>query len=77
MKVQVIRVFRVPELSKINSGFASCYPKFSNEIRVSGISDSSIPSSDFSFFSTLTSPEVFFLCVSLGGYTDNWKLQLF
>jgi hypothetical protein len=53
MKVQVIRVFRVPELYKINSGFASCYPKFSNEIRVSDISDSSIPSSDFSFFSTL------------------------
>jgi hypothetical protein len=30
----------VPELPEINSGFASCYPKFPNKIRVSGISGS-------------------------------------
>jgi hypothetical protein len=30
----------IPELPEINSGFASCYPKFPNKIRVSGISDS-------------------------------------
>jgi hypothetical protein len=39
----------IPELPKINSGFASCYPKFPNKIRVSGISGSSsgIPGSGF------------------------------
>jgi hypothetical protein len=39
----------IPELPEINSGFASCYPKFSNKIRVSGISGSgsSIPGSGF------------------------------
>jgi hypothetical protein len=30
----------IPELPEINSGYASCYPKLPNEIRVSGISDS-------------------------------------
>jgi hypothetical protein len=30
----------IPELPEINSGFASCYPKFSNKIRVLGISGS-------------------------------------
>jgi hypothetical protein len=40
IKVRVIRVFRVPELPEINSGFASCYPKFPNKIWVSGISGS-------------------------------------
>jgi hypothetical protein len=30
----------IPELHEINSGFASCYPKFPNKIRVSGISGS-------------------------------------
>jgi hypothetical protein len=47
MKVQVIRVFWVPDydtritLNKlINLGFASCYPKIPNKIRVSGISGS-------------------------------------
>jgi hypothetical protein len=29
-----VRVIRVPEFSEINSGFVSCYPKFSNKIRV-------------------------------------------
>jgi hypothetical protein len=37
----------IPELPKINSGFASCYPKFPNEIWVSGISGSGIPGSGF------------------------------
>jgi hypothetical protein len=37
----------IPELPEINSGFASCYPKFRNEIRVSGISSSGIPGSGF------------------------------
>jgi hypothetical protein len=40
MKVQVIQVFRIPNndtrIIRINSGFASCYPKFPNGIRVSG-----------------------------------------
>jgi hypothetical protein len=31
----------IPELPELNSGFASCYPKFPNKIRVSGISGSS------------------------------------
>jgi hypothetical protein len=35
----------IPELPEINSGFASCYPKFPNKIRVSGISGSGIPGS--------------------------------
>jgi hypothetical protein len=30
----------IPELPEIISGFASCYPKFPNKIRVSGISGS-------------------------------------
>jgi hypothetical protein len=30
----------IPELPEINSGFASCYPKFPNKIRVSVISGS-------------------------------------
>jgi hypothetical protein len=44
-----VRVFRVPELPEINSGFANCYPKFRNKIRVSGISGSGsgIPGSGF------------------------------
>jgi hypothetical protein len=44
-----VRVFRLPELPEINLGFASCYPKFPNEIRVSGISGlgSGIPGSGF------------------------------
>jgi hypothetical protein len=39
----------VPELPEINSGLASCYPKFPNKIRVSGIlgSGSGIPDLDF------------------------------
>jgi hypothetical protein len=37
----------IPELLKIISGFASCYPKFLNQIRVSGISGSGIPGSGF------------------------------
>lgn len=39
----------IPELPEINSGFASCYPKFPNKIRVSGISGSGsgIPGSGF------------------------------
>jgi hypothetical protein len=42
MKVRVIRYFGypivIPELPEINSGFASCYPKIPNKIRVSDIS---------------------------------------
>jgi hypothetical protein len=30
----------IPELPELNSGFVSCYPKFLNKIRVSGISGS-------------------------------------
>jgi hypothetical protein len=37
----------IPKIPEINSGFASCYPKFPNKIRVSGISGSSVPSSGF------------------------------
>jgi hypothetical protein len=39
----------IPELPELNSGFASCYPKFPNKIRVSGISGSGsgIPGSGF------------------------------
>jgi hypothetical protein len=39
----------IPELPEIISGFASCYPKFLNKIRVSGISGSGsgIPGSGF------------------------------
>jgi hypothetical protein len=37
----------IPELPEINSGFASCYPKFSNKIRGSGILGSGIPGSGF------------------------------
>jgi hypothetical protein len=46
----------IPELSEINSGFTSCYPKFPNKIRVSGISDSSsgVPGSSFGFFAQPT-----------------------
>jgi hypothetical protein len=42
----------IPELSEINSGFASCYPKFPNKIRVSGISSlgPGIPVSGYMFF---------------------------
>jgi hypothetical protein len=32
----------IPELPELNSGFASCYPKFPNKIRVSGISGSGL-----------------------------------
>jgi hypothetical protein len=41
----------IPELPEINSGFASCYPKFPNKIRVLGISGSGsgIPGSGFGF----------------------------
>jgi hypothetical protein len=49
MKVQV---FRVPdcdtEFPEINSGFVSCYAKFPNKIRVSGISSLGI--SGYGFF---------------------------
>jgi hypothetical protein len=40
------------ELLYINSGFASCYPKFLNKIQVSGISGSNsvILASGFGFF---------------------------
>jgi hypothetical protein len=39
----------IPELPEIISGFGSCYPKFPNKIRVSGISGSGsgIPGSGF------------------------------
>jgi hypothetical protein len=39
----------IPELPELNSGFASCYPKVPNKIRVSGISGSGsgIPGSGF------------------------------
>jgi hypothetical protein len=37
-------------IPEINSGFASCYPKFPNKIRVSGISGSGIPGSGYGFF---------------------------
>jgi hypothetical protein len=39
----------IPELPEIISGFVSCYPKFPNKIRVSGISGSGsgIPGSGF------------------------------
>jgi hypothetical protein len=42
----------IPELPEINSGFASCSPKFPNKIRVSGISGSGlgISGSGFRFF---------------------------
>jgi hypothetical protein len=36
-----------PELLEINSGFASCYSKFSNKIRVSDISGLDIPGLNF------------------------------
>jgi hypothetical protein len=47
-----------PELPELNSGFASCYPKFPNEIRVSGISSSGsgIPGSGFGLRVFLPSP---------------------
>jgi hypothetical protein len=43
----------IPKLPEINSGFASCYPKFPNKIRVSGISGlgSGIPG--YGFFAQL------------------------
>jgi hypothetical protein len=48
MKVRVFQVLIVlPELSEINSGFAGCYPKFSNKIWVSSISGSGILGSGF------------------------------
>jgi hypothetical protein len=39
----------IPKLPEINSGFASCYPKYPNKIRVSSIlgSGSGIPGSGF------------------------------
>jgi hypothetical protein len=39
----------IPKLPELNLGFASCYPKFLNKIRVSGISGSGsgIPGSGF------------------------------
>jgi hypothetical protein len=37
----------IPELPEINSSFASCYQKFPNKFRVSGISGSGIPGSGF------------------------------
>jgi hypothetical protein len=42
----------IPELPEIISGFASCYPKFPNKIRVSGISGSGsgIPGSGYGVF---------------------------
>jgi hypothetical protein len=40
----------IPELPKINSSFASCYPKFPNKIHVSGISGSVISVSGYGFF---------------------------
>jgi hypothetical protein len=42
----------ISELPEINLGFASCYPKFPNEIRVLGISGSGsgIPVSGYEFF---------------------------
>jgi hypothetical protein len=39
----------IPELPEINSGFASCYPKFPNKIRVSGILGSGFGYSGFGF----------------------------
>jgi hypothetical protein len=51
-----VRVFQVPDydtrIPEINSGFASCYPKFPNKIRVSGISGLGldIPISGYGFF---------------------------
>jgi hypothetical protein len=52
----------IPELSEINSGFASRYPKFPNKIRVLGISGSGlgIPGSGFGL-------RVF--CPALGAYS--------
>jgi hypothetical protein len=51
----------IPELSEINSGFATCYPKFPNEIQVSDISGLGlvIPGSGFGLW-------VF--CLALGPY---------
>jgi hypothetical protein len=48
----------IPELPKINWGFASCYPKLPNKIRVSGISGSGsgIPGSGFGLRVFLPSP---------------------
>jgi hypothetical protein len=48
----------IPELPEIISGFASCYPKFPNKIRVSGISGSGsgIPGSGFGLRVFLPSP---------------------
>jgi hypothetical protein len=40
----------IPELPEINSGFASCYPKFLNKNLVSGISGSGIPVLGYRFF---------------------------
>jgi hypothetical protein len=37
----------IAELPEINSGFASCYPKFANKIWVLGISGSGILYSEF------------------------------
>jgi hypothetical protein len=60
-----VRVIRVPDcdtrITRNNSGFASCYPKFPNKIRVSGIpgSGSGIPGSGFGlrvFCPALASP---------------------
>jgi hypothetical protein len=63
----------IPELPRIISGFASCYPKFPNKIRVSGISGSGsgipgsgsgIPGSGFGlrvFCPALSTPVLFTL----------------
>jgi hypothetical protein len=60
----------IPELSRINSGFASCYPKFPNEIRISGISNSGITGSGFKlrvFYPTLV------ICI-VGDHEDKLKM---
>jgi hypothetical protein len=53
MKVQIFRVTDCDtRITEINSGFASCYPKLPNKIRISGILglDSGIPGSSFDIF---------------------------
>jgi hypothetical protein len=45
-----VRVFQVPELPKISSGFTSCHPKFPNKIRVSDNSGSGSGISGYRFF---------------------------
>jgi hypothetical protein len=65
----------IPELPKINSGFASCYPKFPNKIWVSG---SGISGSGFGFWvmGFLPSPTYMYSAgVFIGNRAGRWVLK--